>query len=350
MPSKGEEEEIKNEVKNRQIKAVALLSGGLDSNLAVRMMLEQGVEVEAIAIKTPFCDFDCGKGCGHRVKQVSTELGVSLKTVYLGEEYLEMLKKPKHGYGSGMNPCIDCRVMMYKEARKHMQRVNADFIVTGEVLFQRPMSQNRRALRVIEEEANTTGKILRPLSAKHLAPTEAEKGRLVKREYLAEIKGRSRKGQLKLAQHFNIEEPPNSAGGCLLTDPIFSKRIKDAIEHAYDILNLNDVELLKLGRHFRMASDAKLIVGRNMEENEKVKHLCLAGDTILEAADYVGPTSLLRSKTHDKSILNKSASILLRYSDSPKGVKCRVKAIVNDKEEEIHVASASDEEIVKLRI
>ena len=128
MPSKVEEEEIKDGVKNRKTKAVALLSGGLDSSLAVRMMLEQGVEVEAIAIKTPFCDFDCGKGCGHRVKRVSTELGVPLKTVYLGEEYLKMLKKPKHGYGSGMNPCIDCRAMMYKEAKKHMEKINADFM------------------------------------------------------------------------------------------------------------------------------------------------------------------------------------------------------------------------------
>src|SRR5687767_3476199 len=177
-------------------KAVALLSGGLDSNLAVRMMQEQGVEVEAVAVKTPFCDFDCGKGCGHRVKEVADELGIKLKTVYFGDDYLEMLKNPKHGYGSGMNPCIDCRGMMYKAAKDHMEKIGADFIVTGEVLFQRPMSQNNRALHIIEDEAGLEGKVLRPLSAKHLPATEAEKSGLVSRDSMGDIKGRSRKGQL----------------------------------------------------------------------------------------------------------------------------------------------------------
>ncbi len=334
---------------HRNGKAVALLSGGLDSSLAVRMMQEEGISIEAIAIKTPFCDFDCGKGCGHRVKEVASKMRVPLKTVYLGEEYLKMLKKPKHGYGSNMNPCIDCRKMMYREARKHMEKINADFIVTGEVLSQRPMSQNRNALRVIEEETNTAGKVLRPLSAKCLPPTDAEKGHLVRRENLGDIKGRSRKVQIGLAKHFNIE-PASSAGGCLLTDPTFSDRIKDSFEHTYDIPSLNDVELLKLGRHFRMSYDAKLVVGRNMEENGKIRSLAMRGDVILEAMDYVGPTCLLRGKTLDDSILNVASTIVLRYSDSPEGVKGRIRAIGHDKIEEIHVASASDEEIVKLRI
>src|ERR687891_2892327 len=124
----GDEGHQKDEVDQRKTKAVALLSGGLDSSLAVRMMLDQGVEVEAIAINTPFCDFDCGKGCGHRVKQVSVELGIPLKTVYFGEEYLAMLKNPKHGFGSGMNPCIDCRAMMYKAAKDHMETIGASYL------------------------------------------------------------------------------------------------------------------------------------------------------------------------------------------------------------------------------
>src|SRR6478672_3393437 len=206
------DENINNNIKNvkdkdsintkKGVKAVALLSGGLDSNLDVRMIKDQNIDVKAIAIKTPFCDFDCGKGCGHRVKEVATELGIELKTVYLGEEYLRMLKRPKYGYGSGMNPCIDCRSMMYRAAKEHMERVDADFIITGEVLFQRPMSQNNRALHIIEEETSTTGRVLRPLSANHLPPIEVEKNGIVKREDLEDIKGRSRKRQLVLARHF----------------------------------------------------------------------------------------------------------------------------------------------------
>jgi tRNA-specific 2-thiouridylase len=251
-----------------------------------------------------------------------------------------------------MNPCIDCRAMMYREAKKHMENTGADFIVTGEVLFQRPMSQNRRALHIIEEETGTAGKVLRPLSAKHLPPIEAEKNNLIKREMLGDIKGRSRKGQLSLARHYSMEDPPNAAGGCLLTDPAFSKRIKDTFEHADGIPSINDVELLKFGRHFRMSRDAKLIVGRNMDENEKIKSMFLPGDMLLEAKDYVGPTCLLRSRTYDESVVRTSAGILLRYADSPKDdAKCIVMATNGNNDMiEIHTESAQDEAIAKLRI
>jgi tRNA-specific 2-thiouridylase len=337
-------------IEDKKPKAVALLSGGLDSSLAVRMMLEQGIDVEAVAVKTPFCDFDCGKGCGHRVKEVADELGINLKTVYFGEEYLRMLKNPKHGYGSGMNPCIDCRGMMYTAAKEHMKKTNADFIITGEVLFQRPMSQNSRALHIIEKETGMESKVLRPLSAKHLPPTEAEKRGLIKRENMGDIKGRSRKGQLALARHYDMSDPPNAAGGCLLTDPSFSKRVKDIIDHSSDVPTLNDIELLKVGRHFRITNDAKLVVGRNKDENEVIQALATEGDIIIEVKDYVGPTCLLRCKNHDQSLLKTCCAIAARYSDAPKQETSKVSIFFKDCRDEMIVTSADIGTIERLRI
>jgi tRNA-specific 2-thiouridylase len=331
-------------------KAVALLSGGLDSNLAVRMMLEQGVDIEAVAIKTPFCDFDCGKGCGQRVKEVADELGIKLKTVYFGEEYLRMLKNPKYGYGSGMNPCIDCRGMMYNAAKEHMKKTNADFVITGEVLFQRPMSQNNRALHIIEKETGMECKVLRPLSAKHLPPTDAEKMGLINRENMGDIKGRSRKGQLTLAKQFGVSEPPNAAGGCLLTDPSFSKRVKDILDHCEDIPTLNDIELLKVGRHFRITPDAKFVVGRNKDENEVIKALVADGDVIIEVKDYVGPTCILRCKNYDDSLLIKCAAIAARYSDAPRDDLSKVSITVKGDKSEVTVMPADFETIEMMRI
>jgi tRNA-uridine 2-sulfurtransferase len=331
-------------------KAVALLSGGLDSSLAVRMMLDEGIDIEAVAIKTPFCDFDCGKGCGQRVKEVADELGIKLKTVYFGEEYLRMLKSPKYGYGSCINPCIDCRSMMYNAAKEHMEKINADFIVTGEVLFQRPMSQNDRALRIIEKETNMENKVLRPLSAKHLPLTDAEKMGLVNRKNMAEIKGRSRKGQLMMAKHYGIAEPPNAAGGCLLTDPSFSKRVKDVLEHSADIPTINDIELLKVGRHFRITYDAKFIVGRNKEENEVLKALATQSDIIIEVKDYVGPTCILRYKSYDDSVVTQCASIAARYSDAPKHELSKVSITCNGEKSEVMVMPADVATVEMMRI
>jgi tRNA U34 2-thiouridine synthase MnmA/TrmU len=337
-------------------KAVALLSGGLDSNLAVRMMQEQGVEVEAIAVKTPFCDFDCGKGCGHRVKEVAIELGINLKTVYFGEEYLKMLKDPKYGYGSGMNPCIDCRGMMYNAAKEHMEKIDADFIITGEVLGQRPMSQNGNALKIIENETQTNGKIVRPLSFRHLPLTDAEVQGLVKREKLGDIKGRSRRGQLQLAKKYDIADPPNAAGGCLLTDPAFSKRVRDLYDHSKDTPpDINDVELLKIGRHFRLSDTTKLIVGRNKMENEILESLKLDDDIIIEVSNHVGPTCLLRTKKLSRKEIEIAASTALRYSDSPKDELANVRVRMGQKKEEteekeLKVSPIEDKILNELRI
>ncbi len=341
----------------RKPKAVALLSGGLDSSLAVRMMLDQGVDVEAVAIKTPFCDFDCGKGCGQRVREVADELEIKLKTVYFGQEYLRMLKNPKYGYGSGMNPCIDCRSMMYNAAKEHMKNTGADFVITGEVLFQRPMSQNDNALHIIEKESGMEGKVLRPLSAKHLPATDAEKSGLIRRDDLGEIKGRSRKEQLAMAKHFGMTDPPNAAGGCLLTDPAFSKRVEDILNHCgnyEDIPTLNDIELLKVGRHFRLSPDMKLVVGRNNDENEIVQALATEDDIVIEAKDYAGPTGILRSKKHDNASIARCASIVLRYSDAPKNTASNVKIkIIRDgaeDEDEIMAMPADNCKLDQIRI
>ena len=352
MPTMSQQQDGNNKPpeEEKKPKAVALLSGGLDSNLAVRMMLEQGIDIEAVAIKTPFCDFDCGKGCGQRVKEVADELGIKLKTVYFGEEYLRMLKNPKYGYGSCMNPCIDCRGMMYNAAKEHMKKTNADFVITGEVLFQRPMSQNNRALHIIEKETDMECKVLRPLSAKQLPPTDAEKIGLINRENMGDIKGRSRKGQLMLAKHFGISEPPNAAGGCLLTDPSFSMRVKDILDHCDDIPTLNDIELLKVGRHFRITHDAKFIVGRNKDENEVIKALVTDRDIIIEVRDYVGPICILRCKNHDYSLVEKCAAIAARYSDAPRHDHCKVSITVNGDKNEVIVMPADIGTIETMRI
>jgi tRNA-specific 2-thiouridylase len=350
MPATMSQQNGDKPVEEKKPKAVALLSGGLDSRLAVKMMLEQGIDVEAVAIKTPFCDFDCGKGCGQRVREAADELGIKLKTVYFGEEYIRMLKNPKYGYGSGMNPCIDCRGMMYNAAKEHMEKTCADFVITGEVLFQRPMSQNTRALHIIEKETSMEGKVLRPLSAKHLPPTDAEKMGLVKRENMGDIKGRSRKGQLTLAKHFRISDPPNAAGGCLLTDPAFSKRVKDIMDYCDDIPTLNDIELLKVGRHFRLTPDAKLVVGRNKDENEVIKALATESDTVIEAKDYVGPTCILRCKKYDHALLARCAAIALRYSDAPRDAKSKVSITINGSESEVTALPADISTIDIMRI
>jgi len=329
-------------------KIVALLSGGLDSTLAIKTMQKQGFEVSAVAIKTPFCDFDCGRGCGFEIREKADNLGVNLKTVYLGDEYIEMLKHPKHGFGSGMNPCIDCRAMMFEAGKKHMEEIGAEFIISGEVLGQRPMSQFAPALKKIEKLSNLEGKIVRPLSAALLPATDPEKNGLIKRKDLGMIRGRSRKEQLKMAKEFGIEDPPNAGGGCLLTDPAFSLRAIDLFKHI-ETPTTNDIDLLKIGRHFRLDQNTKLIVGRNRDENEMMCALALPNDILLEAKEHVGPTTLLRGNGIEKHI-EFSAKITLRYSDAPKNETGVVTVHKNEGVTEISVDCAEEISYTQFRI
>src|SRR4030043_204284 len=294
------------------MKAIALLVGGLDSTLAARLVLDQGINLEALNFMTVFCTCtNRGATCLAPQKAVET-LGIPLRGFNVSEEYLGVVRHPKHGYGSNMNPCIDCRIFMLKKAKAYMEESGASFIVTGEVLGQRPMSQRRDAMRLIEEEAGLEGFILRPLSAKVLPVTVPEKEGWVDREKLLKVQGRSRKPQIELAEHYGIHDYPCPAGGCLLTDPGFAKRMKDLMLHQPDF-SLNDVHLLKMGRHFRFPDGVKLVVGRNEEENQKIETFAQEKDILLKVSNFPGPVSLLRGKLEGGDI-EKAAAVTVHYS------------------------------------
>ena len=292
------------------VKALGLLSGGLDSTLAVKLMLEQGFEVETLSFVTPFCL--CGrKGCD--APDIASKFQIKLKRIFLGNEYLRILRKPKHGYGKNMNPCIDCRILMLKKAKRYAKQIGADFIFTGEVLDERPMSQHRRAMEIIEREAGLEGRILRPLSARCLPGSEAEKKGWIEREKMLDIKGRSRKRQLELARSFSLSGYPCPAGGCLLTDREFSAKLRDFFKHKRTV-HLKDISLLKLGRHFRLGSN-KIIVGRNETENKLLLSLKAPGDYYFEVPDCGSPTTILQGRKSSEAIRT-AASLTARYSDA----------------------------------
>ncbi|OGP63001.1 MAG: hypothetical protein A2170_08295 [Deltaproteobacteria bacterium RBG_13_53_10] len=294
------------------IKAIALLSGGLDSTLAAKTILDQGIGLEALNFLTVFCTCTSkGETCLASQKAVDA-LGIPLRVFNVSEEYLDIVKNPKHGYGSNMNPCIDCRIFMLKKAKIYMEETGASFIVTGEVLGQRPMSQRKDAMRLIEKAAGLEGLILRPLSARFLPVTIPEKEGWVRRDELPAIQGRSRKPQMQMADRLGIRDYPCPAGGCLLTDPGFARRMRDLMCHKPHFA-LNDVHLLKFGRHFRLSSNVKLVVGRNEEENQKIQTFAREGDLLLKVLRYPGPLSLMRGEFND-SELERSASVTARYS------------------------------------
>jgi tRNA U34 2-thiouridine synthase MnmA/TrmU len=294
------------------VKAIALLSGGLDSTLAAKIVIQQGIEVEAVNFLTVFCTCTPKRASCLASKRAAEQLGIPVKVFYISQEYLEIVKNPKYGYGSNLNPCIDCRIFMFKKAREYMKQSGASFIITGEVLHERPMSQRLQAMKIIETESGLEGLILRPLSAKLLKPTIPEKMGWVKRDQLLSIKGRSRKPQIQLAKQYGIKDYPCPAGGCLLTDPGFAKRMNDLMKHKPNF-TLHDVNLLKIGRHFRLSEKTKLIVCRNEEESNKIAGMITSQDIVLDARASHGPLCILTGEVGDEDI-KKSASIVARYS------------------------------------
>ncbi len=332
------------------MKAIALLSGGLDSTLAAKVVLEQGIELEAVNFLTVFCTCTNRESTCLASQKASEALGIPLKVFNVSEEYLNVVRNPRHGYGRHMNPCIDCRIFMLKKTKDYMEDSGASFIVTGEVLGQRPMSQRKEAMRLIEKEAGLEGLILRPLSAKFLPITIPEKEGWINREKLLSLQGRSRRPQMRLAEELGIRDYPCPAGGCLLTDPGFARRIKDLMEHRYDF-SLNDVHLLKFGRHFRLNPNVKLIVGRNEEENQKIQTLAQIGDVLLRVFRHPGPISLLRGEC-GQTELEKAASITARYSKAKNDGQVEViyRKVGEDRSEFLFVPPMGEEWIEGLMI
>ena len=296
------------------MKAVGLLSGGLDSTVAIQLMLDQGIEVSAFNVVTAFCCCTPRESSCSAAQAAVRQLGIDLRVVNVTEEFLPVVANPEHGHGSGMNPCLDCRILMFRKAREYMDEIGASFAVTGEVLGQRPMSQRRDAMRVIDRESGLEGYVLRPLSAALLEPTIPEEKGWVDRDKLLAVSGRSRKPQMALAEGMGLTDYPCPAGGCLLTDPIFAGRVRDLLDHAGE-LRPEDIGLLKLGRHFRLNPKAKVAVGRDQDENHQLGNLLREGDYALEVSGQPGPLTLVRGEVGDDD-LAAAASITSRYGKS----------------------------------
>ena len=284
-------------------KALVLLSGGLDSILAAKLLLEQGIEVAAVNFRTNFCG-------PSKARPAAMQLGIALREENIREDFLQVLKKPKFGYGSGLNPCIDCHALMLKKAGEIMRAEKFDFVATGEVLGERPMSQHRQALDLVEKESNLKGYLLRPLSAKLLEPTVAEKEGLADREKLLDISGRSRMRQMELAEKYNIKEYPTPAGGCALTEKGFARRTKKLMEFKPDF-STHDLDLVRIGRHF-FESGYQIILGRNKEENEILESLAQSGDFIVKPENFSGPVALIRDGNEE--IIPKAKELILEFS------------------------------------
>jgi tRNA-specific 2-thiouridylase len=313
--------------RSKKSKAIGLLSGGLDSILATKMILDMGFEVIALNLKTPFCCCDTDQKCYS--ESVAQEFNIPLKRIHGGEDYMQVVKNPKHGYGKNMNPCIDCRIFLFKKAKQLMEDVDAEFIFTGEVLGERPMSQRMQAMRLIESESDLKGKVLRPLSARLLEPTLAEKKGVVDRQKLLSIQGRSRKPQMALARSYRIDDYPCPAGGCLLTDKGFARRLRDSLDHRED--SSRNIFLLKIGRHFRLPSQAKVIAGRNQEENEALLSVARPSELKFTVQEYKSTYAILLGEATLEN-QTQAARICARYCDE-KGLKALTVKVWSDSPE-----------------
>jgi tRNA U34 2-thiouridine synthase MnmA/TrmU len=333
----------------KKIKAVALYSGGLDSTLAILVMQQQGIEVTAITFMNHFgCDISDKSSCSKDPFAASVKFGFKVKLSHLSDKFLEIVKNPAHGHGKNMNPCVDCRILMLKEAKVFMNMIGADFLITGEVVGQRPMSQRKDCFPMIDKAADVKGLVVRPLSGKILPPTLAEEKGLIKRELMCDFNGRSRKPQMALAEDLGLTEYPSPAGGCLLTEPNYSYKLKDLLEHNKDP-EYKDINFLRLGRQFRFSPDCKIFVGRHKDENEAMKAMVDPEDLKMRVEGVGSPFVVLLGNVTDEAIKT-AASICARYSDAKKEPEVKVAVMKGEEKYYLTVKPADDETLDSYRI
>jgi tRNA U34 2-thiouridine synthase MnmA/TrmU len=307
----------------KNIKALALFSGGLDSILAARVVMAQGVEVLAVQFVTPFFNYDILADVDAHKALMLEKYGICVQVEDISHGYLKLLHNPEHGFGKNFNPCIDCKIMMFKRAKVMLDECGASFLISGEVLGQRPMSQRRDTMNVIERDSGTRSLLLRPLCAQLMKETEPELRGWVDRSKLLRMSGRGRSAQIALAKEFGIRDYPTPAGGCILADPILSSRIKQlysgqSILEAAQVSVL-DVRGLLVGRQMLLPGGGWLILGRDAQDNERLERLVQAGDAMLRMEDWPGPTAVLKkadqyaddaARQRDLAI---AASLVVRY-------------------------------------
>ena len=332
---------------NRKVRGLLLYSGGLDSILAAKLLLDQNVELKALSFVLPF--FSPWKDpWDTKAGKMAKSIGLDVSFIRLDMDYMRMVEAPKNGWGKNINPCIDCKIYFLKYAASYMHENAYDFVATGEVLGQRPMSQQRNRLNQIEFETNLQGKLLRPLSAKHMTPTDVENEGLIDREKLLKIHGRSRDMQMALAKQYGIKDYATPAGGCLFTDENFAPKVKDLFTYCKNFYTTEDIYQCSLGRHFRINEKCKVIVSRNGDETEILYSKCFANCKIMTA--FAGPVALLRGEYSEDDIIT-AATILLRYGKGNMAGNNLVSVIEGNCHHEKLIEKVADDDFInRLRI
>jgi len=328
--------------KKKRPRALSLFSGGLDSLLATRLVADLGVDILGLHFTAPFIEPLTRPGKTKQVEAWAQRLGIPLRHVPIEMDFIEVIRNPHYGHGKHLNPCVDCKIYMLRKAAQIMRKEDFDFVITGEVLGQRPMSQRRDAMAAIEKQSGLKGYLLRPLSAQWLDPTIPEQQGLIDRSRLPGLSGRGRSKQLELAAQLGINDPPGSAGGCLLTDAAYSARLRHLMMIKPKPTDA-DLELLTVGRHLDIEGRGKVIVSRNEAENELIEKLQVAGDLLLEPENWPGPTALLVNAVDDAAIAF-AAGCIARYGKPDR--KSLVKVINLSENKLFHVSAIAVEDTV----